>query len=129
MALERRNPLPTGLYWQDVFDKDIAAFQDWLKRNAATVIVRETEHFEPPLDGDPSRDFFLIEVKAPTKWEGPGFPTITKNPNLTSSDTAQRPDPEKPPDPEHLAKTALEVGAGLAVLYLVLQVIRTFRGN
>lgn len=92
-AIERRNPLPAGRYWVDVFDPDIAAWTAWRTRNGQNVKVEETEHFE----GDPSRDFIIFKVLAPVPWEGPGLPTIAEPSVQTSSDTGQRPAPE--PDP------------------------------
>lgn len=88
-AVERQNPLPAGRYWIDIFDKDSDAFGAWLSSNKVTVVVRATEHFE----STPTRDWYLFEVKVPTPWNGPGFPTVAAPNVTTSSDTAQRPDP------------------------------------
>lgn len=103
MSLERRNPLPPGFYWQDVFADKLAAFQDWLRRNASTVKVTKTVHRQetPRLDDAgvityadkyPSSDWFLFQVLSPTNWEGPGFPTISTA-STNADDTSQRPDP------------------------------------
>jgi hypothetical protein len=48
MTLERRNPLPKGVYWQDFFNPavggaSIAGFQQWLRTNAGTVKLRASE--------------------------------------------------------------------------------------
>jgi hypothetical protein len=135
MALERRNPLPVGLYWQDVFDKDHDAFEDWLKRNHATVTSIRNEHFDAqseaemgvPTGGLPGRDWYLFQVTAPTKWEGPGFPTKTTDANLTSEDTVQRPDPPKPP--EDVIEKVVKIG-GLAVFgFLALKLLQVLRGK
>lgn len=79
-GVERRNPLPKGTYWQNVFDKDAAAFQDWLGRNSTTVKVRSTETHPPVTNwfspNDPGWTFYKFEVLSPTSWEGPGLPTI-----------------------------------------------------
>ena len=92
-VLERRNPLPAGRYWKDIFEADAEAFGEWLKDNHETVKVRTTEH----IDGDPPRDWLLFEVTAPTMWDGPGYPDIATANVHTSADTVQRPDPEKDP--------------------------------
>lgn len=100
--VERQNPIPAGRYWVDVFANDSDAFGAWISSNRPTVAVRTTEHF----DSDPSRDWYLFDVSAPTPWHGPGFPTIA-GPNVTSStDTAQRPDP--PPSIETQIEQMLE---------------------
>lgn len=95
-ALERRNPLPPGKYWVDVFTPQEAAFQDWLRKNKGSVSVITTETFAP-IDDYPGRAWRLFTVQAPVAWEGPGFPTIAEPGVETSEDTAQRPDPEKDP--------------------------------
>ncbi len=48
MTLERRNPLPKGVYWQDFFNPpvggaSIAGFQKWLRDNVNTVKLRASE--------------------------------------------------------------------------------------
>jgi hypothetical protein len=95
-ALQRTNPLPAGKYWIDVFTPQEAAFQDWLRRNKTHVIVTTTETFDP-IDDWPGRTWRLFEVKAPVSWEGPGFPTIAGPGVQSSSDTSDRPAPEKDP--------------------------------
>jgi hypothetical protein len=96
-AVERANPLPPGKYWVDVFTPQEAAFQDWLHRNKANVIVTTTESFDPTMDGSPGRVWRLFEVGTPVTWEGPGLPTIADPGVKSSEDTAQRPSPEKDP--------------------------------
>lgn len=95
-AVQRANPLPPGKYWVDVFTPQEAAFQDWLQRNKANVIVTTTETYEPAGDY-PGRVWRLFEVNSPVTWEGPGFPTIAGPGVKSSTDTADRPAPE--PDP------------------------------
>ena len=67
MAIERRNPLPPGRYWVDVFDRigtagafkgqnEQQAFRNWLRAFAATVKVEVTETH----DTDPPRDFYVF---------------------------------------------------------------------
>lgn len=93
-AVQRTNPLPPGKYWVDVFDPQEAAFQDWLRRNKANVAVTTTETYEPVGDY-PGRVWRLFQVNAPVTWEGPGFPTIAGPAVKSSSDTSDRPAPEK----------------------------------
>lgn len=95
-ALERHNPLPIGKYWVDVFEQDSANFYDWLAANKGAVQVTSTESF-PSNGGGPAREWYLFKVSAPVSWNGPGFPTIAEPNVQSSSDTSQRPDPEKDP--------------------------------
>src|SRR5262245_21543099 len=58
MAVERRNPLPSGIYWQDFFEPpvggaSIQGFQQWLKENTNYVSVLKTVY------NGPGRDPFL----------------------------------------------------------------------
>ncbi len=79
-GVERKNPLPKGMYWVDVFDKDKEAFQTWLTTNRSTVKIRATQTFKGETNlfsaNVPGHDWFKFEVLSPTKWEGPGLPTI-----------------------------------------------------
>lgn len=104
MAVERRNPLPPGRYWVDVFDRvalsgpfagtnEQQSFREWLKAFSFTLHVEATETH----DSDPPRDWYLFRVEQPTPWLGPGFPTIATPDVKSSADTVQRPDPEKDP--------------------------------
>ena len=89
--IERRNPVPEGVYWVDVFGDQIPGFTAWLTRNAAAVKVRASETVAAggPLDGTPASQWVLFEVVRPVRWEGPGLPTVAP-PNVKSkSDTAQ----------------------------------------
>lgn len=95
-ALERRNPLPAGRYWIDVFQPDSAAWQAWLVSNAQNVKIEETEHFAE-VDQFPDRDFFIFKVLTPVTWQGPGFPSIADATIKSSTDTRDRPDPTKDP--------------------------------
>jgi hypothetical protein len=98
MALERRSPLPPGMYWLDVLGDKRAAFIDWRRANKTTVRVRSTEAFPEPA---PGRDWYKFEVLQPTPWEATrfGFPNIIASTDKidSSADTVQRPDPEKDP--------------------------------
>ncbi len=90
-VVERRNPLPVGRYWVDVFEKDAASFAAWLAAHKADVRVRTTQHF----DTTPARDWVLFEVVRPVDWQGPGLPDVATGDVVASSDTVQRPPPEK----------------------------------
>jgi hypothetical protein len=127
-AVERTNPLPAGRYWVDVFTPQEAAFQSWLQRNKANVIVTSTETFPGETHwfgpDDPGRVWRLFEVNAPVTWEGPGFPTIAGASVKSSADTSDRPAPEPDAidklkdlggDTTSAAKTALIV-TGVAVV-------------
>jgi hypothetical protein len=96
MSLERRSPLPVGLYWIDLFGDNRAAFQTWRNANAAAVKVRASESF--PEESTP-RDWIKFEVLQPAAWVATqfGYPTIIAAgaPVNSSADTVQRPDPEK----------------------------------
>jgi hypothetical protein len=100
-VIERRNPLPPGRYWVDVFPPHLDTFAAWLKTHGPTsgggdgsVTVEETETFEGASDGSmPPRDFYIFDVSAPVNWEGPGLPTVA-TPNIKASDdTVQKPAP------------------------------------
>lgn len=123
-AIERKNPLPPGKYWVDVFEPQEIAFQDWLRRNKANVAVTSTESFDPTGDYA-ARVWRLFEVNAPVTWEGPGFPTIAGANVKSSADTSDRPAPEKDPldklsdygtNVEKTAKTILWVAGGVAAI-------------
>jgi hypothetical protein len=119
MALERRNPLPVGVYWIDIFEADMGPFRDWIAKNKGTVRVISTESFEESSWHDfgsyPARDWYLFEVTSPVAWEGPGFPTIAKSKTLTASDTSQRPPPPKGPV-EQLEEAAGAAKTGGAII-------------
>ena len=51
VTLERRNPLPAGLYWIDTLGANRDAFQDWRSVHAAVVKVRASEDFPDPKPG------------------------------------------------------------------------------
>lgn len=108
-ALERRNPVPTGRYWQDIFAKDASAFESWTTANKGKVRVIATEHYE---NDDPAlvRDWILFEVLSPVEWRGPGYPTIAAAEVTSSADTVERPDPP-PAVVDQLQSMAQQTGA------------------
>lgn len=119
-AIERRNPLPVGRYWVDVFTSKEAAFQNWLRAHKAEVQVISAETFEP-IDDYEGRVWRLFKTTAPVPWEGPGLPTIAGPDVNSSADTAQRPPKEKDPldtidvSLDRVKKTAWIVGAVVVV--------------
>lgn len=105
MTLERRNPLPAGIYWQDFFSPAVGAssqpteaFVSWVSDNAEAVKVRSSVQHEPDSDGR-VRTWMLFQVLAPVAWPaGFGVPTVAERGAATDEqDTVQRPDPV--PDP------------------------------
>lgn len=96
-TLERRNPLPAGQYWVDVFGLNIPKADRWFKAfSGLGVHVDSTQHFEATS---------LPEVRTWYKWtytplfDSPviwdtslGFPTVADSSITASSDTVSRPD-------------------------------------
>ena len=88
--LERRNPLPKGVYWVDVQQKDQAAFDAWLSANTGRVGVRVSEG----KNSDPPLTWVLFEVREPAPWNTQfGYPTIAQG-ETSQEDTVSRPPPE-----------------------------------
>lgn len=76
MALERRNPLPAGVYWIDVANVKAAGLHAWRQANKATVRVAKTR-----VDSDLGFTWLLFEVSAPTPWSDArvyGYPNIAE---------------------------------------------------
>lgn len=78
--LERRNPLPVGRYWLDVFEPNIPAWSAW---STGKVKVRASEYFAGSdasvfSDKQPARQWVLFEVAKPVAWDAKtfGYPTI-----------------------------------------------------
>lgn len=105
MTIERRNPLPIGRYWIDIFDSGNAAWQGWLASNASTVRVESTQDFDASGTSvlnttAPARRFIIFVTTAPTPWPpnmGIGLPTIADSDVNQSDDTVVKPPPEKDP--------------------------------
>lgn len=132
--LERRNPLPPGRYWQDIFAAQASAWNAWLSENVASGAVRvaKVEHFKPdPLrSGEwlpdafqpenagtiPARTWVLFDVVTATPWPAVklGFPTIADSSVQTSSDTATN--PPGPSPREELADAAMAIVKPVAYL-------------
>lgn len=130
-ALERRNPLPPGRYWIDVFEPHSAAFSAWLSRQGGKVRVESTERF-PANAGGPAREFVLFQVVQAVPWEGPGLPTIADAGVRTSADTVERPPPAQGPidaltdevrSAADTTRTVVAVAAGAGGLYLLFKLL------
>jgi hypothetical protein len=130
MALERRNPLPVGRYWLDVWAKDAQAWADFVRANAAALKTERTEHFEENAGG-PARDFVIFKTSAPVPWNAKfGFPTIAPSSVQGSGDTVDKLPPETGPELPTLLGGAGVVAGTLAILVgggLVLGLISAFR--
>lgn len=112
MTIERRNPLPVGRYWVDVIGDDaIRKFDGWLVQHSFTVHVEKTQHDDGSiLMGRPPSNWVLFSVESPTKWEGPGLPTVASPDVRSKDDTVQKPPPE--PDPLSSFSDFFSGGAG-----------------
>lgn len=115
MAVERKDPLPPGMYWIFVLTKELDRWNEWVMDHAATVrqLASQTQTVTPdsPLWGitpsgdaikDPAGEVIVFSVSALTPWVKLGFPTIVKDPKLSpyqviDREVASAPDPE--PDP------------------------------
>jgi hypothetical protein len=98
MTLQRKNPLPDGRYWVDVFGDKRAPMAKWFKAFGPTgVLVRTNESFAGT--GANARDWYLFEVAqkyptVPVIWDVAqyGYPTIAGPEVKSSADTAQTPE-------------------------------------
>lgn len=97
--IEKRDPLPVGRYWIDVFGKDYGVFLDWTIAHKATVTVVKTEQYDTTSDWNLFDDreagaWFLFEVSAPTSWgiaSDVGWPNTAPSNIQSSQDTIQSP--------------------------------------
>lgn len=102
--LERKDPVPKGRYWIDIFDKKQTVWNDWVKRSGEKIKVITTEFF--PAEGfdpfkntfsSPARTWNLFDVLQPVPWGiavDVGWPTVASQDVQHSDDTAQAPEPE-----------------------------------
>lgn len=86
--LERRNPLPPGRYWIDVFGNNIGPFQSWLQSNRPSLTVESSRDFT--VRGQPTRWWVLFVTRAPLTFDQKrfGFPTVADASVHRSEDTA-----------------------------------------
>ena len=116
-AIERRNPLPPGRYWQDIFNKHAPDWNAWIAEHGSgaigdetkDVVVERVDRFraDPLRDGSwlpeilapenagtiPDRMWVLFRVKRAVPWPATklGFPTIADETVQSSADTAENP--------------------------------------
>ncbi len=97
MTLQRKNPLPAGRYWVDVFGNNRTSMAKWFKAfGPLGVTVRSVESSTGATPGD-NRDWYLFEYTPkyglPVVWDATtfGFPTIAEPAVKSSADTATTP--------------------------------------
>lgn len=109
MALERRDPLPPGRYWQFILEDEYGPWQQWANEHSDTVqvvAVERKKHLAPyrpaifvtrpdlSIIMEEAGSWMLFDVSAPTPWVGFGYPTIVTDPKVISSaQVEQAPDP------------------------------------
>lgn len=147
--LERRNPLPPGRYWTDVFDKQLAAWNAWAIANVKSgkIKIVKAENFtaDPLRSGEwlpsflrpdnagtiPARLWVLFDVLEPATWNAQqmGFYPTIATPNVkTSADTAQNPPGPSPLEEiEDAAASAIKPLAWAAGAYLALSLLLKLR--
>lgn len=110
MTLQRKNPLPPGRYWQDIFARQANDWNAWLAPvlRSGDVTIERVEHFnaDPLHDGSwlpggasgdlnviGDRTWVLFNVVNPVDWPATklGFPTIAEKEVQSSADTATNP--------------------------------------
>lgn len=128
------SPLPVGIYWIDVKETQVPAFNMWLRLSAGVGVISTVEDRPEPFFGSrsifsKSVTWFLFEVTSPTHLPAHfGFPNIAEQGRDTTLDDVIQ---EPPPEPGLLAelptvgdiKIGLSVGAvalGLALLAALL---------
>jgi len=96
-TIERRSPLPEGLYWVDVFGLNIPKAEAWFSAfKDLGVKVAATQSF-PNTTVDSTRNWYLFSYKptmsVPVVWDSSlGFPTVADASIKSSEDTVSRPD-------------------------------------
>lgn len=75
MPLERRNPLPPGVYHIDVMGAKLPAFAAWRSSHRESVKVRKTEE-----DASSKIAWILFEVTRGVDWDSKtfGFPNVAE---------------------------------------------------
>lgn len=131
--LERRNPLPAGRYWIDIFTSGQLAWQFWVMYAYPHLHIEKTEHYEGDFSlGYESRDWILFTTDAPLTWDLElskkiGWPNTAPKSIQTSDDTVNKPDPESLFGDGPGLKIAI-AGVGIVVAAVALgYVARSFR--
>lgn len=106
--LEKREPLPPGRYWIDIFEDGTTDWVGWSGGNLATVHIEKTEFYKgtskvfevlgwiyPWVPGNtesiPDRAFIIFNVLSPTTWgiaDKVGWPNTAPQSIQTSADTS-----------------------------------------
>lgn len=128
MALEKRNPIPIGVYWIDIIsnnDFKVQNFEDWLDENSDKVLVLDSK--KKAISSVSDHLWVLFEVTEPVErwpleWKL-GAPTIAKRGQETTiEDTVTR--PNEVSIKEHWlgdnANIKIGIGAAVGVILLVL---------
>lgn len=78
MSLERRNPIPPGVYWVDVPQHEQVGFDAWVTEHFANLQILRVRRF--PGGAGPGRDWVLFEIFRPVpRWAESvkvGYPAI-----------------------------------------------------
>jgi len=97
MTMQRKNPVPAGRYWIDVFQQKIPMFESWLARNKDLITVEQRTPFGEVYGFSAYRVWYLFTVKSTP---GPifpqrifGYPTFADAQIKTADDTAKLPPP------------------------------------
>lgn len=113
MAIERRDPLPTGRYWQFILEDEYGPWQKWVHDHQSTVDVLAVERqkrlapYRPAIFVtrpdlsiimDEAGSWMLFDVLAPTPWGGFGYPTIVTDMTVRSSAQVVQAPPPVPDD-------------------------------
>ena len=113
MALERRDPLPAGRYWQFLLEDEGPAWAKWTHDHSSTVRVIATERkmklspYRPAIMVtrpdlsiimEEGGAWVLFDVLAPTPWVGLGYPTIVTDPTITRSEQVEQAPAPQPDD-------------------------------
>jgi hypothetical protein len=119
-VLERRNPLPVGRYWIDAMgEAAIKRLDQWLKSNRKTVKVERTE-FDDGLDfwgaSQGASNWVVFRVLEPTRWGGPGIPSVADSAVKRRADTIQSPKPEPYTSPFEAFSNAMSSMGTIALL-------------
>lgn len=152
--LVKKNPLPVGRYWIDVFDNGYGTWNAWLVTAnlqsdptsygapGLRVSVEKDEYYEPFEHSEtdemqPGRHWILFNVLEPTPWGDAnatkiGWPNTAPQSIQTSDDTVQKPDPNDArtdwlPDVGPLGKIAIAGTGILVVAVLAGYAVRSFR--
>jgi len=95
MSLQRKNPVPPGKYWVDMFTRSSKGpmhFELWASQNKSSVTVEKSEPIEAA--GETKGRWYLFVVTNDVKWpKGFGLPTVVKSPeNPTAPDVKEKAD-------------------------------------